>query len=70
MKIQQLLCSICENISVSGFAAAILDSCIGLSFYELHCFVAQSFPVDDTAAERPKIDSFENSIFVLKVRLS
>ena len=39
-----LLCSIYENISVSGFAAAILDSWIGLSFIELHSFVAQSFP--------------------------
>jgi hypothetical protein len=39
-KIQQLLCSNCDNISVSDFVAAILDSWIALGFSELHCFVA------------------------------
>jgi hypothetical protein len=42
-KIQQLLCSNCENISVSGFEAAILDSWIALGFTELQCFIVQPF---------------------------
>jgi hypothetical protein len=42
-KIQQLLYSSCENKSVSGFEAAILDSCIALGSIELHCFIVKLF---------------------------
>ena len=62
VKIQQLLCSICENISVSGFAAAILDSWIGLSFIELHSFVAQSFPDNVLEAFRLTPSGFEMAV--------
>jgi hypothetical protein len=40
-KIQQFLCSRCENSAVSGFEAAILDSWIAL--IELQCFIDQAF---------------------------
>ena len=62
VKIQQLLCSICENIGVSGFAAAILDSWIGLSFIELHYFVAQSFPDNVLEAFRLTPSGFEMAV--------
>jgi hypothetical protein len=42
-KIQQLLCSNCENINVSGFLAAILTSWIALGFNELQCFIVKPF---------------------------
>ena len=62
VKIQQLLCSICEIISVSSFAAAILDSWIGLSFIELHCFVVQSFPDNVLEAFRLTPSGFEMAV--------
>ena len=62
VKIQHLLRSICENISVSGFAAAILDSWIGLSLIELHSFVAQSFPDNVLEAFRLTPSGFEMTV--------
>jgi hypothetical protein len=39
-KIQQL-CGYCENISVFGFEAAILDSWLAQGFTQLQCFIVQ-----------------------------